>query len=100
MTIRLYHVSARSAGGLYVSFVAPAIGAKVVPSRLDCHSYETAPSKVGVTLVNGVGISPSHIVCAVPIEPAVRLLTVTFIEGVASVHVLPFKCRSYLASVP
>ena len=72
-------------------FVAPATGAKVVPSALDRHSYETVPSKVGVTLVRGAGTSPSHIVCAVPIEPAVRLLTVTFIEGVGSVHVLPFN---------
>ena len=89
VTLLLYHVSAVIAAGAYVASVAPAIGAKAMLSALLIHWYAIVPSAVAATEVNAAGMSPSQTVCAVPIVPGVRLLTVTLTTFVISVHVTP-----------
>ena len=96
---RLYHVSAMSAAGAYVAPFAPPIALKVVPSLLFSHWYVNVPSPVAATDVNGAGISPSHIVCAAPMLPGVKLMTVTLTTFVSRTHIfaprVEVTCRVY-----
>src|SRR5664280_298571 len=89
---RLYQVSAASAPGAYVARVAPPIAANVVPSMLFSHWYVNVPSpEAAATDVNAAGVSPSHIVWAVPMVPGVKLLTVILTALVIRVHELPLS---------
>jgi len=63
----------------------------VVPSGLSCHWNVNVPSPAGAVAVNAAGVSPSQMVCAAEIVPAVKLLTVTLIAAVISVHGLPLS---------
>ena len=47
------------------------------------------PSPVGVTLVSAAADVLSHIVWSDPIEPEMKLFTVTLIVFVTSVHAFP-----------
>ena len=49
------------------------------------------PSPVAAAEVNAAGITPSQIVCVPEIDPGVKLLTVTRITGVNSMHCEPLR---------
>jgi len=63
----------------------------VVPSGLFCHWNVKVPSPAGAVAVNAAGVSPSQIVCAAEIVPAVKLLTVTLTDAVDSVQGIPLN---------